>query len=103
MTTLEAHALFAARTDRSVCDVSATVDGCDVWPAVMTAYASLAGMLDDCQDDAGLDEAVKHGVSLMEAGVLTDEQLADEGERVIGAVLEWGERLELAAMGAERN
>lgn len=96
MTRLEAHAHFAMMpaARRAFLARYATVeDGVDYFPALATALAGLSGWLADATDADGLTEAAAHGASLWEAGVLTDDEVADALRDVIGEVVTWGERL----------
>jgi hypothetical protein len=96
VTKLEAHAKFAllTRDQRAFLDESfATVqDGTDFGPALGTALADLSGWLEDAADREALIVAAKHGASLVSAGLVTDQQMADAMSDVMREVVAWGER-----------
>lgn len=94
MDILAAHDKFAERSDRSIYPVGCKLAGMDYWPSIMTALASLSGMLDDCHNDADLDEAVQHTLTLLHAEILAESAVTDEAARVFKAVLDWVEEYE---------
>lgn len=51
-------------------------------PMIVTAAVSLSGQLDDCRDDEDLDDAARHGFSLLDAEVFTMAELNAEALRV---------------------
>lgn len=98
MTTLEAHAAFAARdawTGRDAFPHDVTLDGgTDAWPAAATAACVLAGGLDGAQTDSDLDELLQHFDSLVSMGIKTDDDLEAETLVVLNELMEWGEKAE---------
>ena len=76
--------------------------GCDYWPAFATALARLSGGLDDATSDAELADAVRHGLSLINAEVIPPDNLAHEANAVVEEIRQWGERIdsELARVAA---
>jgi hypothetical protein len=92
VTPLEAHAHFAARTDRSVHpeDIQADLGRgpVSVWPAALAAMASLSGMLSECETDDDLDEAVRHYRAIFDPDSHAD--LAAETGAVIADVIHFG-------------
>lgn len=95
MDLVEAHAHLARlrRRDRPEIGLQATIAGLDVWCAAATALASLSGMLQDAVGPSGVYEALEHGVTLLNAEIIDVEALHREIERVLIAVLQWGERV----------
>jgi hypothetical protein len=93
MTVLEAHELFAMRTDRSIFPHEVRIGGsnADVWPAVATAAVDLAGYLDDAETNEDLDEGIRQFESYCSMGVLHDNQLEPATLDVIRQLLEWGD------------
>jgi hypothetical protein len=53
--------------------------------------ASLSGWLEDAVTDADLDEAITHGLTLYRMELLTDETVSTAINRVIEAVVRWGD------------
>jgi hypothetical protein len=95
MDLLEAHGRLAARTDRSVFPklLVDSRDGRDMWPACLAGLASLSGWLEDARTEADLDEAIEHGLALYRMEVLDDETVSDAVNRVIAAVVLWGDNM----------
>jgi hypothetical protein len=97
MDLLTAHAHFALRADRSILpcepEIETGAGPIDGWPAVATALASMSGALDDAQDDEDLDEAVKHGLSLVAGDIFTPADVLEEASRVILEIMRWGDEL----------
>ena len=88
MNILEAHGRFIdAGPDAELMEI----DKLWLWPAYATAFASLSGMLSECETMDDLREAVKHGLSLVSAGIVNDEGLLNEVKYVVGEVFRWAE------------
>jgi hypothetical protein len=75
---------------------AAAVDG---WPAMATALADVSGWLEDATTDEELDEAVRHGLTLAEGGVVTVEHVMDRMLGTIAAVVAWGQQAEAELEG----
>lgn len=67
---------------------------CELAPVLCTALASLSGMLETCQSDGDLDEAVGHGIALMGMGVFGQPELHAEVQAVLAEVGRWGQQAE---------
>ena len=97
MDIITAHNLIACRADQGA---SLLPDGFSIEshpglePTVplATAAVSLSGMIEDATNDADIDEAGEHFRALLNAGIFTAEQWADEAESVIQQVVEFGEQ-----------
>ena len=78
---------FAARADRSVCDVELieSQSGSDAWPWYMAAAVSLSGRLPWCETDADLDEAVLCFLDRFKEDAITVVQLEGEVDRILNA------------------
>ena len=94
MTNFEAHGLFCVRPDGGHSLLHPDCDA-EIAPAFCTSLASLSGMLNDANTQNDLDEAVKHGLNLLGADIVTQEQLDAEVRKIFAEVAEWGKRTEL--------
>jgi hypothetical protein len=114
MKLLQAFERLGSRRDRSVLDVTAQIavprpagadSGepvlVDAWPELATALASLSGWLDDAKTDAELDEAIGHGRSLLDAGILDEAAVQAECQRLVCVLMAAGERGHLCSDGCE--
>jgi hypothetical protein len=66
----------------------------DVAPAFCAAFASLSGMLDDCETQDHLDEAVRHAVTLLGMETVNQDDLHREVTAVFDEVSRWGRQAE---------
>src|SRR5437867_7157389 len=103
MTTLEAHDRLAVRPDRSLLPAAALLGGVDVWPAFVAALASVSGMLEDSRTDADLDEAVRHGWTLLQAGVVELAAVESKTKAVIAELWRWGQAVDAAGGPQQLN
>ena len=93
MKTFDAHAMFCLRPDgghgllHPECDSVAA-------PALCTAFASMSGMLDGCETQEDLDEAVRHGIWLLGQDMQTLDDLHEEVTGVLAEVDRWGQQAE---------
>lgn len=101
MTRFDAYAMFCLRPDGGHSLLHPQCDP-EVAPAYATALASMSGMLDTCNTQEDLDEAVKHGVSLLAMELRDQDDLHAEANAVFAEVCRWGEKMERmeAARGA---
>jgi hypothetical protein len=76
---LETDGGFIGRHDRDVFDDSLLDEV--RWPLYMTAAAYLSGPLDDAEDD-DLDDAVRHFLTLLDAGMVD----GGDWDRAVGLV-----------------
>ena len=102
MTILEAHRLLAVpgRPRQPFAfpvllktDDGETVDG---WPAVAVALPSLSGGLEDATTDEELDDAVRHGASLLDMEIITFDTLHAEARMVMETFLRVGYQMATA-------
>ena len=88
MTILEALGLFiAAGTDDDLMEI----DPEWLYAAYCAAFASLSGMLEDCRTMDDLKDAVRHGQSLVNAGIVNQAGVLAEVKYVVGEVFRWAE------------
>jgi hypothetical protein len=88
MTNIQAHGhFFNAGSD----DELMQIDPQWLHAAYCTAFASLSGMLADCDEYDDLKDAVRHGQSLVTAGVVGDDDVLAEVKEVVGDVFRWAE------------
>jgi hypothetical protein len=64
-------------------------------PLILTAAVSLSGRLDECEDDADLDAAARHGFALLDAGVITQEDINAETIRIFDELESFANAYEL--------
>ena len=87
MDVLEAHEIFARRTDRSALPFKVELDlpygKADCWPAAGVAAVELAGRLEDAQNDVDLNEALAHFNYLFEDKIVSEEEWDQETNRVV--------------------
>jgi hypothetical protein len=93
MDVFECQRHFSCRADGGTGIVGGPIGDSELSPAVCTALTVLSGMLRDCEDDESLDDAVRHGLSLVEGGVISPDDLAEQVNRVLVDVLECGRQL----------
>lgn len=104
MDLLSAHAHFAmmSEPDRPelVCELTHTDPEMArlMWSVCAVALVSLSGMIDDCETMDDLIEAVSHGESLLVAGVITLDDVREEGADVVEQIERWA-----AAQAIPRN
>lgn len=95
MTRLDCHAHFLqiAPEDRPELAGELVHDGGRIclWAASATALASLSGALEDARDLDDCIEALAHGDSLLSCGVLSPDQLHEEGREILEELSEWAE------------
>ena len=51
----------------------------------------MSGWLEDATTDADLDEAIKHGLALFNAGIVDGKLVQRELAAVLRAVMQWGD------------
>jgi hypothetical protein len=91
MDTLTAHGKLAQRDDLDdLLPGDFSREGCDYKPAFATALARLSGGLEDVQTDDELADAVRHGLSLINAEVIAPDNLAEEANAVVEEIRDWG-------------
>ncbi len=88
MTILEAHGRFI---DAGPDDDLMEIDPEWLYAAYCTAFASFSGMLEDCRTMDDLREAVRHGQSLVNAGIVNQEGVLMEVKHVVTEVFKWAE------------
>lgn len=91
MDLLTAHAHFASRAGPPD-DLPISVNGGCGWPAACTGLAAVSGWLPDAQTEADLDEALKHGMTLLLAEVVSLADVRHAVHQVIAELLAWGDR-----------
>ena len=79
----ECQRRFSCRADGGTGIVGGPIGDTELSPAVCTALATLSGMLGNCEDDDSLDDAVRHGLSLLEGGMISPVVLAEQVNRVL--------------------
>lgn len=99
MNVLNAYGRLCVREDRSIVPQQMGVrinDGplMDAWPETATAIASLSGQLEDAKNDADLEAAINHGLSLWACGVIQTQEVEKEAESVVRQLIDWGVRVE---------
>jgi hypothetical protein len=87
MTTLEALDHFDCVSDPAWWPVPHEGDQSSL---LMAAAASLSGQLEECCCETELKDAVTHFVSLLEAGIFTNEQWVAEGLQIEDELMSWG-------------
>jgi hypothetical protein len=60
---------------------------CDCWPGAAVACAVLSGWLHDASTRAELDEAIRHGATLLEMDVVSVDDWREETGRVIAEAM----------------
>jgi hypothetical protein len=90
MDRFNAHGLFCARPDGGHSLLHPDCDP-EIAPAFCAALASLSGMLDGCETQDDLDEAVRHGVTLLSIGTINPAELHAEVRAVLDEVGAWAE------------
>jgi hypothetical protein len=98
MHVVEAHGRLAGRTDRGIVPFPALLvndsgEAVDAWPALAAALADLSGWLEDARTDADLDAAVRHGLALLSAGVVSGDRLDEGILSVMRQVIAWGDQV----------
>ncbi len=93
MTRFDAHAAFCIRPDGGHGLLPPDADH-EVAPAFCTALASLSGMLDGCETQADLDEAVSYGFALLSMETVGQPELHEEIVAVFAEVGEWADAAE---------
>ena len=93
MKTFDAHAMFCLRPDGGHSLLNPQCDSATA-PAFCAAFASMSGMLDGCETQEDLDEAVRHGIWLIGEGMQTQDDLHKEVMGVIAEVDRWGQQAE---------
>jgi len=85
--------MFAIRDDGGHSLLHADCDD-EIAPAFCTAFASASGMLDHCETQDDLDEAVRHAITLLDMGTVTMDDLQAEVKAVLAEVEDFGRQHE---------
>ena len=67
-----------------LCPFAARVGTLIRWSPVAAALADLSGWLEDAADDADLIEAVRHGHSLLNCGIIGMDEVTAAAEAIFG-------------------